>query len=70
VMAPVRPKEVRELRHKLGLTQAKMAVALGVSLATVKSWEGGGRTPDPLATRVIRFLEKKPDLITAFAGIA
>jgi DNA-binding transcriptional regulator YiaG len=70
VLAPIRPKEVKELRHKLGLTQNKLANLLGVSLATVKSWEGGARTPDPLATRVLRFLNKKPDLMIAFSGFA
>ena len=35
------PQEFREARHRLGLSQAKLATALGVNVRTVKRWESG-----------------------------
>jgi transcriptional regulator with XRE-family HTH domain len=37
--------EVREAREKLGLTQAGLAAALGVSVLTVSRWENGHTRP-------------------------
>ena len=37
--------DVREVRRKLLLTQKEFAVAFGVSLAAVRNWEQGRRTP-------------------------
>ncbi|MER5474491.1 helix-turn-helix domain-containing protein [Streptomyces sp. NPDC002685] len=39
------PKERRRLREDQSLTQAEMATRLGVSRATVRSWETGRTTP-------------------------
>jgi len=36
---PLMPKQVRQARRFLGLTQAQFADELGVSLRTVKAWE-------------------------------
>ena len=35
------PKEFREARHSLGLSQAKIAGELGVNVRTIKRWEAG-----------------------------
>lgn len=49
---------VREQRGRLGLTQADVAVALGVSRQTVISIESGRYLPSlPLAFRIARFFE-------------
>lgn len=43
------PTEIRQLRIDAGLTQARFALRLGVSLKTVQSWEGGWRKcPEPM----------------------
>lgn len=36
---------VRELREKFGLTQAKLASIMGVSTQTIKNWESGKTIP-------------------------
>ena len=40
---------VRELRGRLGLTQAQFAELMGVSFASVNRWENGQSRPSPLA---------------------
>jgi DNA-binding transcriptional regulator YiaG len=51
--------EIKELRKRLGLTQEKLAVMLGVSCYTVKRWEQGRCKPSPLARRAIdEFLKR------------
>lgn len=39
-------KEIKELREKLGATQAELAKALGISFSTVSRWESGLAEPD------------------------
>jgi putative transcriptional regulator len=40
---------VRQLRHRLGLTQEKLAARLGVTFPTINRWENGRTKPSPLA---------------------
>jgi len=47
---------VRELRARLGLTQEKMAVRLGVTFPTINRWENGRAKPSPLALKQIEDL--------------
>ena len=42
----IRSKEIKELREKLGATQAELAKALGISFSTVSRWESGLAEPD------------------------
>lgn len=39
-------KEIRELREKMGATQAEFAKALGVSFSTISRWESDKAQPD------------------------
>lgn len=48
--------EVREQRRQLGLSQAELAVSLGVSRQTIIAIEGGRYSPSlPLAFRMARY---------------
>lgn len=52
---------LRIRRSELRLTQAQVAVILGVDTWTILGWEGGGRTPmDRFFPALIRFLEREP----------
>jgi transcriptional regulator with XRE-family HTH domain len=42
----MRPEEIKAKRLQLGLTQAKLGEALGVSGSDVARWERGERTPE------------------------
>jgi len=45
------PGLVRGIRRQLGLSQERLAEALGVSFATVNRWENGHVKPSRLALR-------------------
>ena len=51
------PLRVKNLRERLGLTQAQMAARIGVSFATVNRWENSQSRPARLAWRGIVDLE-------------
>ncbi len=44
---------VRSLRERLGLTQERFAVKLGVTFASVNRWENGRARPSRLAMKQI-----------------
>lgn len=50
------PKEILDLRLRLGLTQAQFAERLGASLDTVRSWETGRRHPTGCARKALQDL--------------
>ena len=41
--------DIKEIRKQLGMTSQDLAVALGVSVATVSRWETGKHKPSKLA---------------------
>jgi transcriptional regulator with XRE-family HTH domain len=47
---------MREMRQRLGLSQAKLAAKLGVSFQSVNRWENGRTKPLPLALKQIEQL--------------
>ena len=55
VITPVSdiPYLVRTLRERLGLSQEKLAITLGVSFQTVNRWERGHAKPSQLALNAI-----------------
>ncbi|MHC4591649.1 MAG: helix-turn-helix domain-containing protein [Planctomycetota bacterium] len=58
VPAPVRPQQLRRIRRKFSLTQANLAALLGVSAASVTSWEAGKTTPGRESRRLIAGLRE------------
>jgi len=53
------PEHINWLRHHVGLTQERFAGYLGVTAKTVSCWEGGHRSPSPLAQRVLHNMFEK-----------
>ena len=51
---PLTPEAILEIRKKAGLSQAKFAAALGVSVKKVSAWEHGKAVPDEVETERIR----------------
>lgn len=43
----ISPNTLREARDKTGLSQVKVAVAVGVSINAYRLWELGGMKPSP-----------------------
>ena len=58
----MRPKEFREIREKMGLTQKQLAEVFGLSsYLPVNHYESGFRTPSVLIQSIMRILDQWPD---------
>lgn len=51
----------RQVRHRLGLSQAEFALRIDVSLETIRNWEQGKRSPTGAAKALLRLLDKAPE---------
>jgi putative transcriptional regulator len=64
-----RPDDVRAIRTKLDKSQAEFALMIGVSVATLQSWEQGRRQPEGPARALLRVAAKSPKaLVEALAS--
>jgi putative transcriptional regulator len=52
--------DVKAIRGKLKMTQARFADTFGFSLDAVKHWEGGRRTPEASARAFLTVISKNP----------
>jgi len=52
-------ERIRKLRMELKMTQESFAHEIGVTFATVNRWENGRTTPNKVAQKVLRLMEKK-----------
>ena len=53
--------DMRDIRRKLGLTQAQLAKKLRVGEATLREWEHGRGQTDPALQALLRVLDKLPE---------
>jgi putative transcriptional regulator len=54
---------VKAVRDKLGASQAEFALMIGVSVATLRNWEQGRRTPDGPALALLRVAARNPRMV-------
>jgi putative transcriptional regulator len=54
------PDDVQRVRDLLGVSEAVLARFLGVSVNTVRAWEQGKRSPQPIACRFLSEIEADP----------
>ena len=52
--------DVKAIRNRLGMTQAKFSDTFGFSLDAIKHWEGGRRTPEAPARTLLTVIDKNP----------
>lgn len=52
----------RQVRKRLGLSQAKFAQRIDVPLETIRNWEQGKRSPTGAAKTLLRMLNNAPEL--------
>lgn len=64
----IKPFPVAEARNKTGLSQAKFAELLGVSVRTLQDWEQGRRQPSRAAASLIQIAKKRPDVLNEIFG--
>jgi putative transcriptional regulator len=57
--------DVRSIRRKLGMTQARFSATFGFSLDAVKHWEGGRRTPEAAARAFLIVIDRDPAAVLA-----
>lgn len=55
--------DVKAVRQRLGLSQARFAAAFGLSLHALRNWEQGKRQPEPAARAYLRVIEVAPDVV-------
>jgi len=59
--------DVRALRAHFGLSQAKFAALLGISVDTLQNWEQGRREPEGPAKVLLRVAAKHPEALLSVA---
>ncbi len=63
------PADVRAIRERLALTQSEFALMIGVSVATLRNWEQGRRSPEGPARALLKVASENPEaLISALAS--
>ena len=60
-----RPADVKAVRSKLGASQPEFALMIGVSVATLRNWEQGRRTPEGPALALLRVAAKNPEAVAS-----
>jgi putative transcriptional regulator len=55
--------DVKDLRVKVGMSQNEFASAFGISVATLRHWERGDRTPQGPALVLLNVVAKEPHAV-------
>jgi putative transcriptional regulator len=55
--------DVKSIRKKLKMTQARFSDTFGFSLDAVKHWEGGRRTPESSARAFLTVISRNPEAV-------
>ena len=61
-------EEVRSVRERYGLSQAKFAALMGISVATLRNWEQGRRQPEGSARVLLRVVARHPSAVLDVVG--
>jgi putative transcriptional regulator len=56
-------EDISALRRFVGLTQAQFALAMGISVHTLRNWEQGRRHPEGPAIALLRIAARHPRII-------
>jgi putative transcriptional regulator len=55
--------DVKAIRSRLGMTQARFSDTFGFSLDAIKHWEGGRRTPEAPARTLLTVIDRNPTAV-------
>ncbi len=58
-----KPADIKAIRERLGKSQAEFALMIGVSVATLRNWEQGRRTPEGPARALLKVAAENPDAV-------
>jgi putative transcriptional regulator len=56
-------EDITALRRFVGLTQVQFALAMGISVHTLRNWEQGRRQPEGPAIALLRIAARHPRII-------
>jgi len=56
-------RQIREIRDKMAVSQARFAKVLNCSVSTVKAWEQDIREPDGVSRRLLQVAEQHPRML-------
>lgn len=62
------PVDVAAVRGRVGFTQAQFAARFGVSVATLRHWERGDRSPQGPALVLLNLIDRDPDAVLRMLG--
>ena len=57
------PIDVKNVRAQVGMSQTEFASAFGISVATLRHWERGDRTPNGPALVLLNVVAKEPQAV-------
>jgi putative transcriptional regulator len=57
------PDDIKNIRRKLGVSQTEFALMIGVSVATLRNWEQGRRTPEGPARALLKVAAESPEVV-------
>ena len=60
--------DVRAVRERFGLSQAKFAALMGISVATLRNWEQGRRRPEGSARILLKVVARHPEAVLDVVG--
>jgi putative transcriptional regulator len=55
--------DVKAIRERLGLSQARFAALMGVSPRTLQNWEQGRREPEGPAKALLKVVDREPEAV-------
>jgi putative transcriptional regulator len=58
-----KPADIKAIRERLGLSQSRFAMLIGISVSTLQNWEQGRRVPDGPAQMLLRVADRHPDAL-------
>ncbi len=64
----ITPQEIREIRRSLNLTRAEAGEMLGGGPSAFAKYENGSVKPSAALVKMLRFLQKRPEELTAISG--
>ena len=63
-------RRIRQLRQRLGLSQADFATRFGIPLANIRQYEIGRTMPPPAVQSYLRVIEARPDDVARVLRVA
>jgi len=58
-----KPADIKAVREKLGVSQSKFALMIGVSVSTLQNWEQGRRQPEGPARALLKVALENPKAV-------